>query len=132
MPTANDIYGVAFQGGAAILLARLVHADENLIDASEIDSVSYTIDELDPCQEENWNPVAGHQSVPLSAGAVLYGTLQTGVPWTVDTTGYNFRHDLNVANDDAFPKAGRRYRIRYEMQPTVGQVIIFRFQIRAI
>lgn len=132
MPTANDIYGTVFQGGAAILLARLVHADEDLVDATEIDSINYTIYEADPCQEDDWKPVAGHEAVPLSAGSVLYSSLQTGAPWSVDSTGYNFRHDLSVASHEAFPNAGRKYQIRYEMNPTVGQVIVFRFQIRAI
>lgn len=132
MPTANDTYGTAFQGGAAIFLARLLHADDTLVDAAEIDSISYTIYELDPCRENESTPVTGHQGVPLSAGSVIFESLQTGAPWSVDSIGYNFRHDLSVTSNVAFPNAGRLYQIRYEMHPTVGQVIVFRFQIRAI
>ena len=46
--------------------------------------------------------------------------------------GYNFKHVLDVSEHQAFPTAGRAYRVVYELSPTSGQVILVRFRVHAI
>jgi len=58
--------------------------------------------------------------------------LQTGGLWTIDQVGYNFRHEIDVSQDEAFPKAGAHYQVRYELTPPTGQKSIVRFQLRVI
>ena len=50
----------------------------------------------------------------------------------VDSEGYNFRHELDVSQNEAFPKAGTVYQVRYELTPVLGQKIVFRFQLKSI
>ncbi len=132
MPIAKDIYGTVFERGSAQLLARVIDSDGIPILIGDISTVQYTIYEADTCRLDQWTEVTGHVAVPLSANAVLFDTLQLGQPWDIDTVGYNFRHDLSVSTNEAFPNAGRIYQIRYEIQPTAGEVIILRFQVQAI
>ena len=50
-------------------------------------------------------------SVPLTISAVVFDTLQVDGRWKVDSTGYNFRHDLDHT---VLTDAGT-YRIEYHV-----------------
>lgn len=131
MPEANEIEGVVLERSSAVLLARVVHADDQPIVPAEIGSIAYTVTQRPGCGGAK-QAVSGHENVPLSPESVLYGTLQTGAEWTVDAVGFNFRHELNVSTDAAFPSGGRAYEVRYELTPLAGQAVVVRFLIRAI
>lgn len=132
MPQAKDIYGTVFKNGSAILLARIVDATGQPIDQAAISSIEYTIYELDPCRPDDLTVVDGHDGVALTVADVVYNQLQTDGLWTVDEDGYNFRHEVDVAQNEAFPKAGSQYQVRYEFTPASGQKVIVRFQLRVI
>jgi hypothetical protein len=132
MPQANDIYGTAFKNGSAILMARIVDSAGAYIQQSGVSTIKYSIYELDPCRPDSLSAVAGHNAVSLTVSAVVFNSLQTGGLWTIDAVGYNFRHQINVSQDEAFPKAGTQYQIRYELIPSAGQKSIIRFQLRVI
>ncbi len=132
MPQASDILGTAYKNGSAILMARIVDSAGAYIQQSGVSQIEYSIFELDPCRPDNVVAVAGHDSVALSVSSVIYDSLQTGGLWTVDATGYNFRHQINVSQNEAFPKAGTQYQVRYELTPSAGQKSIIRFQLRVI
>jgi hypothetical protein len=132
MPQANDIFGSAFKNGSAILMARIVDGSGQPVQQSGISTVQYSIYELDPCQADNLSVVAGHDDVSLTVSGIIFNSLQTGGLWTVDEEGYNFRHELDVSESEAFPRAGVQYQVRYELTPTTGQKTIVRFQLRAI
>ena len=132
MPIAKDILGTVFEKSSSQMLARIVDTSGVPIPISSISTVEYTIREADPCRMDQWTVVPGHDTVPLSANAVLFDMLQLGDPWDIDSIGYNFRHDLNVSAHEAFPNAGRTYQIRYDLQPVAGEVIVVRFQVQAI
>lgn len=132
MPQASDILGTAFKNGSAILMARIVDSAGAYIQQSGVSAIKYSIYELDPCRTDNVAVVVGHDTVSLSVSSVVYDSLQTGGLWTIDATGYNFRHQIDVSQDEAFPKAGTHYQVRYELTPTAGQKSIIRFQLRVI
>jgi hypothetical protein len=132
MPLAKDIYGTAFKNGTAVLLARIVNSDGDEVQQADVSTVKYSVFEIDPCQPDNLTVVAGHDDVSLTVSDVIYDSLQTGGLWTVDSTGYNFRHEINVTSAEAFPKAGAQYQVRYELTPSAGQRTIVRFQLRVI
>jgi len=132
MPNANDIYGTAFKNGSAILMARIVDSAGANVQQAGVDSIEYSIFELDPCRPDNLVAVAGHDAVALTVADVIFNALQTGGLWTVDAVGYNFRHEIDVSTTDAFPKAGVQYQVRYELTPATGQKAIVRFQLRVI
>jgi hypothetical protein len=132
MSQAKDIHGTAFKNGSAILMARIVDAAGANVQQAGIAAIDYSIYELDPCRPDHLVAVAGHDGVSLVVADVIFNALQTGGLWTVDGVGYNFRHELNVASSEAFPKAGTQYQVRYELTPTTGQKSIVRFQLRVI
>jgi hypothetical protein len=113
-------------------MARIVDSDGENVQQSGISSIEYSIYELDPCRPDNLSVVAGHDGVSLTVDDVIFNSLQSGGLWTVDEDGYNFRHEIDVSQTEAFPKAGVQYQVRYEMLPTAGQKTIVRFQLRVI
>lgn len=132
MPQAKDIHGTAFKNGTALLLARIVDSAGANVQQAGIAAIEYSISELDPCLPDQLTPVAGHDGVELDVADVIFNTLQTGGLWTVDEVGYNFRHEIDVSESEAFPKAGAQYQVRYQLTPTAGQKTIVRFQLRVI
>ncbi|MEX2316322.1 MAG: hypothetical protein WD669_04160 [Pirellulales bacterium] len=132
MPQANDIFGTAFKNGSAVLMARIVDSAGVNVQQSGLTAIKYSVFELDPCQPDSLFIVSGHNDVTLTVASVIYNALQAGGLWTVDAVGYNFRHEIDVSQDAAFPKAGVQYQVRYTLTPTSGQKTIVRFQIRVI
>jgi len=132
MPIAQDIFGTVFQDSSAILMARVVDSGAQTINRTSVASLLYSVYELDKSDPESLLPVMGHENVLLTVDEVIYDALQNDSFWTIDATGYNFRHEIDVAANEAFPKAGAVYQIRYELTPVLGQKIVFRFQLRCI
>lgn len=132
MPSARDIYGTAFKNGSAVLMARIVNSAGQNVQQTGVAAIKYSVFELDPCRPDELTVVSGHDDVSLTVGSVIYDTLQTDGLWTVDEEGYNFRHELDVSQAEAFPKAGAQYQVRYELTPTSGQRTIVRFRLRVI
>jgi len=132
MPNARDIHGAVFRDGTATLLARVVDADEVAITQSDLTTAEYSVYQLDPRSPDERRAIAGHDEQALVITDVVFDTLQTGAPWSVDATGYNFRHEIDISSNQAFPTAGAVYQVRYELTPTSGQPIVFRFELRCL
>ncbi len=132
MPEAIDIYGTAFKNGSATLMARVVGQSGADVVRSDISTIRYTVYLLDDQNADSRTAVTGHADIALTVASVLFDTLQTDAIWTVDATGYNFRHVLDVSAQQAFAVAGRRYLVEYQMAPVVGQMIVVRFRINVI
>jgi hypothetical protein len=132
MAEANDIHGTAFKNGSVTLLARIVGQSGANVQQSDINTITYTIYLLDDQNPDSRTAVADHTDVALTVANVIFNTLQTDAIWTVDATGYNFRHVLDVSDHQAFTIAGRRYLIEYQLTPAAGQIILVRFRINVI
>jgi hypothetical protein len=132
MADARNIDGSAFKNGSATFMARIVSATGDNITQNDISTVRYSIYLLDDQDPDLRTVVTGHDNAILSVATVLFTSLQTDTLWTVDTTGYNFRHILDVATYPAFSIAGRRYLVEYRLAPASGQVILVRFRIHVI
>ena len=132
MAVAKDIHAVVFRNATATFMSRVENASGLAINQASIASILYTVYELSKDDPTVLTPVTGHQNVALNISGVVYDTLQLDSAWTVDTVGYNFRHELDVSLNEAFPSAGKLYQVRYELTPVLGQKIVFRFQVRSI
>ncbi len=132
MPDAQDIQGTVFKNGSAILLARVVGADGEAITRNTLAAIRYTVYLLDDQDPDQQTALDGHVAISLSVAEAIYDTMQTDAIWTRDSIGYNFKHVLDVSAHQAFPIAGRSYRVVYELSPTSGQVILVRFRVHAI
>ena len=70
-----------------------------------------------------------HTSGTLTVANVIFNALQTDGRWTLDATGYNFRHDIGSG---VFTDPGN-YRIEYTCNLTGGgAVILTPFQVRVV
>jgi len=132
MTSAADIHGAVFKNGSAIFLARVLGADGDPIAPTDITAAKYTVYLLDENDPDASTAISGHTDVAVAVAALIESSLQTGELWQVDTTGYNFKHELDVSASQAFAAAGRHYRIVFELTPYEGQVIQVRFRVHAI
>lgn len=132
MAEACEIQGVAFQNGSAVLLARVVGANGELLTPVLIQSAQYTITLLDDNDLSAATPITGHTAVPLNVSSLLRATPVVDDAWDLDTVGYNFRHEINVTSAAAFALAGRHYRVQYALTPSEGQVILVRFRVHVV
>ena len=132
MSVARDIHAAVFQNATATFMARVEDATGQEINQASVASINYSVYELDVNDPTVLNPMSGHDQEPLAIADVVFDSPQTGETWTVDTVGYNFRHELDVSQDEAFTTPGGVYQVRYELLPVTGQKIVFRFQLRCI
>jgi len=132
MADATDIHGSVFKNGSVTLLARIVGAGGANVVQADISAIQYTVYLLDDQDPDARSGVSGHTDVALSVAAVLFNSLQTDPRWTVDATGYNFCHVLDVSAHQAFTIAGRRCLVEYRLTPSGGQVIVVRFRSNVI
>jgi len=132
MADAADIYGTVLKSGTATFLARVVGNDGAAVVRADISSASYSVYLLDDQDADGRAAVSGHAGVSLTVADVVFDTLQTDARWTVDATGYNFRHTIDVSVGAAFAVAGRRYLVEYQLTPAAGQVILVRFRLNCI
>ena len=107
MPNATEVYSTVFKNGSATMLARVVGADAQPIVRADIASATYSVFLLDGDDPDSRAAVTGQADVSLTVANVIFDTLQTDDLWTVDQTGYNFRHVMDVAAAEAFAGAGR-------------------------
>ena len=132
MADAQDVHGIVFKNGTATCLARVVGADAANITQSDIDTVTYSIYMLNDQNADTRADVTGHTAVELVVADTIFDTLQTDDIWTVDDTGYNFKHEIDISENEAFAIAGREYLIEFSLTPTTGQLILVRFRTGAI
>lgn len=132
MTNVQETRGVVLAGATALLMGRLARSDGQLVTAAETVGISYRIVARAPCCSADDAPVVGHDQALLTPSEVLFESLQADAAWEVDSTGYNFRHEIDISSHAAFPEAGRSYAVRYELTPVTGQPIVFRFLIEAI
>ncbi len=132
MSEARDYYGKVFQNGSAVFLARLVGPSGEVMLPADVARIEYSVDLLDPHDPGARTPVDGHQQAAVAANEVLFDMLQRDAAWTRDAIGYNFRHELDVSQHEAFALAGRMYLVTYAVTPAVGQRILIRFRVQAI
>lgn len=132
MADAADTYGTALKNGSATFLARVVGKDGANIVQADVASAEYSVYLLDDQDADSRTAVTGHSGVALNVNDLIFNTLQKDALWTVDEVGYNFRHVLDVSENQAFTIAGRRYLVEFELTPSGGQVILVRFRINVI
>jgi hypothetical protein len=132
MAEAQDIFGTAFKNGSATFLARTVGNDGAHLTPAGVTAVKYSVYLLDDRDPDERTAVEGHSAVSLTVNEVLYGSLQTGALWTVDSLGYNFKHTLEIAEHPAFAVAGRRYLVEYTLTPAASPAILLRFRVNVI
>jgi hypothetical protein len=134
MALAADTHSTVFKNGTSTNMARVVGADGTNVAQADITSGVYSIYLLDDQDADSRTAVTGHAAVALVVADVIFDTLQDDALWTIDSTGYNFRHTPIISSNEAFAVAGRNYLVEYTLTPAAAgsQVILVRFRGRAI
>ncbi len=132
MANAVDAQGQVFKNGSVTMLARVVGADAANITQADISSVAYSVYTLDEDDQDSLTVVTGHDATAITVSALIYDTLQTDDLWSIDSTGYNFSHILDVSTNQAFTVAGKKYLVVFSLTPASGQVILVRYEFTAI
>lgn len=120
MPSATPTSGTAYEDGGATCMARVVGNNGANITQATINAATFKVFDL--------SELPGKQTGTgtLTVADVVFDTLQTDARWTVDSTGYNFRHTVPAS---AFPLGGRKYRVEYLFDPTSGEDFFVAFDI---
>lgn len=113
-------------------MARVEDSSGAHVTQSAISAIEYTVSVIPPDDGAIQHTVCGHENVAVNKVDVVYDVLQTDSNWQVDATGYNFRHEIDVSDYEAFTHVGQVYQVRYEVTPVSGQKIVFRFRVRCI
>ena len=132
MANAIDAQGVVFKNGSVTMLARVVRQDAANITQVAISSIVYSVYLLDDDDPDSREAVTGHDAESVAVADLIYDSLQTDDTWSVDATGYNFAHVLDVSTDQAFTVAGKTYLVVFSLTPASGQVILVRFRFQCV
>ena len=109
--------GYVLEDSAYANMARLVDRDGDPLTQAAVRAISLTI-----FNRRSEAVFAAAASVAVAT--VIFDTLQTPDIWTVDSTGYNFRHDGTLLT------AGETwYRFEYKFTPVVGSVFHVLFDV---
>jgi hypothetical protein len=132
MPLAKDVHGTVFRGGTATLMARIANGAGEPINQASLLEIRYTVYQRAVDDPDDLTPVAGHDAVELAIAEAVFDAPVDDAAWTIDETGYNFRHEIDASGPPPFARAGAIYQVRYELTPVAGQKIVVRFQLRCI
>ena len=113
------IEGILFEDGGGTNLARVTNISGTNITQASLSSIYYSVFDMTTSQVV----VAITQ---LTIANVVFDTLQTASIWTIDSTGYNFRHDFPAS---AIPEGDHEYRFEYKFTPGSGEIFWQPFKI---
>lgn len=122
MPTPTITTATVWEDGGASLMARVVGNDAANITQASISSITCNVYDAQELGEPILTP-----TVVVSTS--VFESLQTDARWTVDSTGYNFRHDLPAT---AFPDGGKCYRVVYKFTPVSGEAFYKVFDLHSL
>lgn len=114
MAAAEVAKAVVWEDSGAAMMARIVGNDAAAITQATVTSITrhtYDLDAASPTTDIE------DPGTSLTVSTVVFDTLQTDSRWTEDSTGYNFRDDVD---DTLFSTGGNRYRVEYVVEPSSG------------
>lgn len=115
-----------------VLLARIVDHQGKSMTPNQVAAIEYTVSRQDEFEPHQWIPVVGHNEAVLTASSVLFAELQKSSAWTQDDFGYNFCHELDESDFEAFAVRAAHYQIQYQLTPVGGPRLVFRYLLRTM
>lgn len=129
---AKLVQGTVITNGTATMLARIVGWSGSAITQADVSTATYTVYSVDAQDPTDRTADEDHEAAAVAVASVIYDTLQTDSVWTVDATGYNFRHTVPITTDAAFATPHRQYVVEYTLSPTSGEPIVVSFLLRSV
>jgi hypothetical protein len=130
MLQTREVCETVFKNGVAVLMARIVDATGRRVRRAQIESLAYAIFEVDAESGACVQAVRGHDGAFLDVDSVFLDSLACEDAWSIDVSGYNFRHEIRANAGGSFPRSHARYEIRYLFVPKLGEPIVIRFFVR--
>lgn len=118
---ATIFKGKSFEDSGATPLNRVELAGA-LIQQADVSAIDYVVKDAQSLE-------VVREATALDKTVVIFDALQTDGRWTLDETGYNFRHDLPAAD---LPNGRRTYRVEYKITPTAGEVFHIVWEIETL
>lgn len=119
MPTPTK--GEVYEDSGAVLMARVQGEDATNITQAGTTAVTYKVFDAD-----STTPNTAVATGTLTVADVIFDALQTDARWTLDSTGYNFRHTMAAS---VFNDPNHRYEIEYLFDPVSGEDFFVLFHI---
>ena len=116
------IKGILFEDGGGTNIARVANISGTNITQASLSSIYYSVFDMTTSQ-------VILASTQLTIANVVFDTLQTAAVWTLDSTGYNFRHDFAAT---CIPEGDHVYRFEYKFTPGSGEVFWQPFEITTL
>ena len=107
MPDATITESIIFEGSSPTILARVLGNDAAAILQADYGDITFEIFK----NSSTTAAVTGTVTVSTS----VFDSYQTDARWSVDSTGYNFRHSPAAT---VFADGNASYRIEYKFAPT--------------
>lgn len=115
MPATEIHQSTGWEDSPARFMARVEGLDGANILQSTISSIACSV-----FDEDSATPDTAIATPSIVVNDSVFDTLQTTAldsRWTVDSTGYNFAHDMPATS---FPDGDHNYRIEYIFTPSTG------------
>lgn len=132
MANAVQTQVTAHKNGTVTCMARVENAEGTAITQASVSTITYSaylLDEDYPENRDTRTAITGHTAVALTKTACVYDTNQTGNNWSRDSTGYNFRHEIDVSTNALLETAGRKVLLQFTATPVSGQVIVWDYVV---
>jgi hypothetical protein len=124
--------GTVAVGGTIACMARIVDIETNTnMTITDVSTVVYTVYAVNEANQSR-TPITDQTAISLTPADVFYDSLQTDAGWTEDSTGFNFRHIVDISTNAAFATVNVTYVVEYTVTPDSGQKIIVPFRVVAI
>lgn len=126
MATTDIIQAKIFEDGSADCMARITGGDGSNIMQSDVTSIAFAVFDT-----HGATPDTAISSGTVTVADDVFDTLQTDSRWSLDATGYNFRHDHGAT---VFPTGGHVYQVEYKFtsSETPAKVYWVVFELDAV
>lgn len=118
--TAPITRAAMFEDSSSTFMCRMLASDGSAAQQADVTSIAYSV----------YDRTGGAVVISgtLTVSSVVFDTLQTGAPWTLDSTGYNFKATLAAT---AYPTGGRLYRVEFKWTFADGTVGFDVYDVKA-
>ena len=116
---AQHFPGVALKESTGTLYAEITNDAGLLLTVGATATVTYTIfAPFDPADPDTRTALDGHEDKTVSPAACILDSPEAYSDWP---NGANFKHQIDVSADHAFPTAGKKVLIEVTVTPTGEQ-----------
>ena len=126
MATTDTIRQTIWEDASVALMARITGADGTAIAQADVSTITYAV----------YDTHSTTKNTATTSGSVVvaddvFDTLQTDSRWSVDSTGYNFRHDIAAT---VFTVGGHVYEVEYKFTAATAEVywVVFELDVKPV